>query len=76
MKAFVVGALDVRSIVFAENVAKAKYAVFESANDAGYDIKFSDIQYARRIKELDGMLVGSLRPMRCYSEETVRRGEV
>ena len=47
-------ALEVESIVWAENASKARYATLRAARSAGYDLTFSEIKVSRA-HEYDGM---------------------
>jgi len=71
LKAYETKAMDLISIVYAESRAKAKHATISSANEAGWELDYSDIQYARRASELDDMLPKHLKPMACYSRECI-----
>lgn len=75
MKAYEVSALGVTSIVPSLSAAKAKYQVFNAANDVGYGVKFSDITIRRR-PDLDSWAVTQKRTVpRCPEivAEEIRR---
>jgi len=63
--------MDLITIVYAKTRAKAKHATVASANEAGYEISYRDIQYARRAKDMDGKMVGTLKPNVCYTRESI-----
>ena len=62
---------DSASIVAAETRSKAKYAVYRSANDAGYGVKFSQIR-AKRAPKYDAWAQNAPRQT-CHTIEYVDR---
>ena len=68
LKAYRTKAIGTESIVFAENRGQARYSTVRSANEAGYCITFSDVEFAVREPKYDGN-IGSNRPMVCIGEQ-------
>jgi len=69
IRAFETSAIGVKSIVFATSRGAARYQTYQSANDAGCNLKLQDIEYAKRAKEFDRFIDATLNRQICYSPD-------
>lgn len=72
IRAFKIKVIGREVIIFAKSRSSARYAAFKAANEAGFNIKFSDIESAERAKGI-GQYAHTVKENWCYGLDYFER---